>query len=163
MELSLFKLGVVLIIIGMIWIGIIFNGTEKTQEIFQIKQSNSVETKVKLTDTDIGFYKIYLPEFLGEQVFIQILDTHGNIIQEEKIQTKMSVGYFDFTDDGTYTMKVTNISKNLIDVQTEFGNTNSQEMVPAGILAMIGCITVLIMSYFKLANYNIAHPDEKIS
>ena len=163
MELSLFKLGAVLIIIGIMWIGIIFNGTEKTQDIFQIKQSNSVESKIKLSGEEIGFYKIYLPEFLGEQVFIQILDTQGNVIQEEKIQTKMSVGYFDFTDDGIYTMKVTNISKNLIEVQTEFGNTSSQEMIPAGILVMIGCITVLVMSYFKLANYNIAHPDEKIS
>ena len=163
MELSLFKLGVVLIIIGIMWIGIIFNGTEKTQDIFQIKQSNSVESKIKLSGEEIGFYKIYLPEFLGEQVFIQILDTQGNVIQEEKIQTKMSVGYFDFTDDGIYTMKVTNISKNLIEVQTEFGNTSSQEMIPAGILVMIGCVTVLVMSYFKLANYNIAHPDEKIS
>ena len=153
----------VLIIIGIMWIGIIFNGTEKTQDIFQIKQSNSVESKIKLSGEEIGFYKIYLPEFLGEQVFIQILDTQGNVIQEEKIQTKMSIGYFDFTDDGTYTMKVTNISKNLIEVQTEFGNTSSQEMIPAGILVMIGCVTVLVMSYFKLANYNIAHPDEKIS
>ena len=163
MELSLFKLGAVLIIIGIMWIGIIFNGTEKTQDIFQIKQSNSVESKIKLSGEEIGFYKIYLPEFLGEQVFIQILDTQGNVIQEEKIQTKMSIGYFDFTDDGIYTMKVTNISKNLIEVQTEFGNTSSQEMIPAGILVMIGCVTVLVMSYFKLANYNIAHPDEKIS
>ena len=153
----------VLIIIGIIWIGIIFNGTEKTQEIFQIKQSNSVETKIELSDAGIGFYKIYLPEFLGEQVFIQILDIRGNIIQEEKIQTKLSVGYFDFVDGGTYTMKVTNISKNLIEAQIEFGNTSSQEMIPAGILVMIGCVTVLVMSYFKLVNYKIAHPDEKIS
>ena len=31
-------------------------------------------------------------------MFVQILDTKDNIIQEEKIQTKMSVGYFDFDD-----------------------------------------------------------------
>ena len=150
MKLSLFKLGVVLIIIGIIWIGVIFNGTEKTQDIFQIKQSNSVESKIKLSGEEIGFYKIYLPEFLGEQVFIQILDTQGNIIQEEKIQTKMSVGYFDFVDDGTYTMKVTNISKNLIDIQTEFGNTSSQKMIPAGILVMIGMYYIIGNVIFQI-------------
>ena len=152
-----------MIVIGIAWIWIVFNDTEKTQDTFEIKQSNSIESKIKLSGTDIGFYKIYLPEFAGEQIFVQILDTRENIIQEEKIQTKMSVGYFEFADDGTYTMKVTNISKKPINVQTEFGNTNSQEMIPAGILIMIGSITILVMSYFKLANYKIAHPDEKSS
>ena len=46
------------------------------------------------------------------KIFVQVLDTKDNVIQEQKIQTKMSVGYFDFIEDGTYTVKITNISKN---------------------------------------------------
>ena len=79
------------------------------------------------------------------------------------IQTKMSVGYFDFTEDGTYTLKATNISKNQINLQVELGNTNSQQMIPAGILILIGSVTMIIMSYMKIKNYNMAQPDENIS
>jgi len=94
---------------------------------------------------------------------VQILDTQDNVIQEEKVQTKMSVGYFDFTQDGTRTIKVTNISDNPIDLQIEFGNTNSHEIIPAGILIFVGAVIIIIMSYNKIKNYKIEHPDENIS
>ena len=42
--------------------------------------------------------------------------------------------------NGTYTVKVTNISKNSINMQVEFGNTNSQEMIPAGVLILVGAV-----------------------
>ena len=32
--------------------------------------------------------------------FVQILDKNLNVIQEQKINTKFSVGYFDFDKDG---------------------------------------------------------------
>ena len=113
-------------IVGIIWISFIFVETEKNYDEILLKQSNSFELELEFIGADIGFYKVYMPNFTGEEVFIQILDTQDNIIQEERIQTKMSVGYFDFNDNGTYTLKVTNISKNSIDMQVEFGNTNSQ-------------------------------------
>ena len=114
-------------IIGMIWISVIFVETEKTHDSVLLKESNSFELKSEFLGSDIGFYKVYMPEFTGEEVFVQILDTKENVIQEEKIQTKMSVGYFDFNENGIYTVKITNISKNPIDLQIEFGNTNSQK------------------------------------
>ena len=152
-----------LVIVGIIWISIIFVETEKNYDEILLKQSNSFELELEFTGADIGFYKVYMPNFTGEEVFIQILDTQDNIIQEERIQTKMSVGYFDFNDNGTYTLKVTNISKNSIDMQVEFGNTNSQEMIPGGVLILVGAVMILVMSYLKLKNYNIAQPDENIS
>ena len=75
----------------------------------------------------------------------------------------MSVGYFDFNEDGIHTIKVTNISKNPIDLQVEFGNTNSQKMVIAGVLILVGAVVMMIMSYMKIKNYNIEQPDENIS
>jgi hypothetical protein len=162
-KISLFKLGLVLIIVGIIWISFIFIQTEKTHNVILLKQSNSFESKLEFTGADIGFYKVYMPEFTGEEVFIQILDTQANVIQEERIQTKMSVGYFDFNEDGAYTLKATNISKNSINIQMEFGNTNSQEMIPAGVMILVGAVTIIVMSYLKLKNYNIAQPDENIS
>ena len=96
-------------------------------------------------------------------IFVQIRDNKGNIIQEQSIQTKMSVGYFDFNEDGVYTVKAMNISENQIMVQVEFGNTNSQKMVPAGILLVLGAFILIVISYIRLKNYNIAQPDENIS
>ena len=149
--------------IGIIWISFIFVETEKIQDAILLKQSNSFELKLEFSGVDIGFYRVYMPEFSGEEVFVQILDTKDNVIQEQKIQTKMSVGYFDFNEDGTHTVKVTNISKNQINLQVEFGNTNSLQMIPAGILILVGSVTMIVMSYLKIKNYKIAQPDENIS
>ena len=161
--MPLFKLGLVLTIIGIIWISFVFAETEKTQGTILLKQSNSFELKSEFTGVDIGFYRVYMPEFAGEEVFVQILDTKDNVIQEEQVQTKMSVGYFDFNEDGTHTVKVTNISKNQINLQVEFGNTNSQQMIPAGVLILVGSVTMIVMSYLKIKNYKIEQPDENIS
>ena len=161
--MPLFKLGLVLTIIGIIWISFIFVETEKTYDTILLKQSDSFELNSEFEGVDIGFYRVYMPEFAGEEVFVQILDTKDNVIQEEQVQTKMSVGYFDFNEDGTHTVKVTNISKNQINLQVEFGNTNSQQMIPAGVLILVGAITIIVISYLKIKNYKIEQPDENIS
>ena len=150
-------------IIGIVWISFIFVEIEKTQDTILLKQSNSFELKSEFTGIGIGFYTIYMPEFTGEEVFIQILDSNENIIQEELVQTKMSVGYFDFSENGTHIVKITNISKNQINLQVEFGSTNSQEMIPAGVLILVGAVSMIIMSYLKIKNYKIEQPDENIS
>ena len=163
MKISLLKLGLGLTIIGIIWISFIFVETEKIHDTILLKQSNSFELKLQFTGADIGFYRVYMPEFSGEEVFLQILDTKDNVIQEQNIHTKMSVGYFDFNENGTHTIKVTNISKNQINLQIEFGNTNSLQMIPAGVLILIGSLTMIIMGYLKITNYKIEQPDENIS
>ena len=163
MKVSFFKLGLGLIIIGSIWISFTFSESEKTQDVTFLKQSDSIKLNLKFTGNDIGYYKIYVPEFAGDEIFVQIRDNRDNIIQEEKIQTKMSVGYFDFKEDGIYTVKATNISKDQIQIQIEFGNTNSHKMIPAGILLVFGSFVLIIVSYVRLKNYSIAQPDENIS
>jgi len=163
MKISPFKISLVLIIVGMIWVSLIFNETEKMRDSILLKQSNSIEVKAKFSGMDIGYYKLHMPEFAGEEVFVQILDNDDNVIEEQKVQTKMSVGYFDFSESGIYTVKITNISKNQIDLQIEFGNTNSQKMMPAGITILIGALGMMIVSYMKIKNYNIEQPEENIS
>ena len=163
MKISPFKIGLVLVIIGMMGVSLTFNETEKTHDSVLLKESNSFKTKSEFTGSDIGYYKFYMPEFSGEEIFVQILDTKDNIIQEQKVQTKMSVAYFDFSENGIYTLKVTNISKNPINLQIEFGNTNSQKMFPTGIMIFVGALLMIIMSYFKIKNYKIEQPEENIS
>ena len=163
MKISLFKIGLILLIGGSVWISFIFNESEKIQDFQILSQSNSMELKLKMSGNEIGFYKIFMPQFNGNETFIQIRDNNGNVIQEEKIQTKMSVGYFELNEDGIYSIKATNISKTHIDLQLEFGNTSSQKMIPSGLLVLGGAITMIMMSYLKLKNYSIAQPDENIS
>lgn len=163
MKISLFKISLVLVIVGMIWMSLIFNETEKIHDSVLLKQSNSVEVKSELSGVDIGYYKLYMPEFAGEDVFVQILDTGDNVIEEQKIHTKMAVGYFDFDENGVYTVRITNISNNPIDLQIELGNTNSQKMMPSGVMLLAGALGIMITSYLKIKNYNIEQPEENIS
>ncbi len=157
------KVGLVLVIIGVIWTSLIFNETEKIHTSVLLEKSDSFETKTEFTGSDIGYYKFYVPEFSGNEIFVQVLDTKKNIIQEQKVQTKMSVGYFDFSKNGTHTLKVTNISKDAINLQMEFGNTNSQKMYPSGIMMLVGAVLIIITSYFKIKNYKIEQPEANIS
>ena len=163
MKLSLFKIGLILVVSGSIWIAIIFENNDRVNEEIILKQSTSFEIKSSFTGSDIGFYKVFMPEFDGEEIFIQTLDPNENILEEKKIQTKLSVGYFDYETNGEYTIKITNISKNSVYIHVELGDTNSKEMIPPGILILVGSITLIAMSYFKLKNYNMAQPDENIS
>jgi hypothetical protein len=163
MKISPFKLGLVLVIAGMVWTAFIFDETEKKYDSIVLKESSSFEVKSEFSGIDIGYYKLYMPEFAGEEIFIQILDPKDSVIAEQMVQTKMSVAYFDFNEDGKYTLKITNITKNLIDVQIEFGNTNSQKMLLSGIMVLVGALMMMIMSYMKIKNYNIEQPEENIS
>ena len=163
MKISAFKVGLALVIIGMIWVSIIFNETEKNHEESLLKKSNSIESKLEFSGIGIGYYKIYMPEFINEDVFVQILDKNLNIIKEQKVNTKFSVAYFDFEKDGVYTIKVSNISENQVNLQVEFGDTHSQKMVAPGIMILVGALIMMLISYLKIKNYNIEQPDENIS
>ena len=163
MKISAFKVGLALVIIGMIWVSIIFNETEKNHEESLLKKSNSIESKLEFSGIGIGYYKIYMPEFINEDVFVQILDKNLNIIKEQKVNTKFSVAYFEFEKDGVYTIKVSNISENQVNLQVEFGDTHSQKMVAPGIMILVGSLIMMLISYLKIKNYNIEQPDENIS
>jgi uncharacterized repeat protein (TIGR01451 family) len=165
MKISALKIGLVVVIIGMVWVSVILNETEKNHEEVVLKKANSIESKLELTGkNEIGYYKIYMPEFDKEKkVFVQILDTNLNVIKEQKINTKFLVSYFDFDQDGTYTIKVSNISENQVNVQIEFGDTNSQEMVVPGVMILLGSLLIMLISYLKIKNYKIEQPDENIT
>ena len=163
MKISFFNIGIILGIIGIIWISIIFLQTDKISEEFQLESLNSHKLQLDFEGEDIGYYKIFMPEFAGEEVFVQILDTKKSVISEQSVQTKMSVAYFDFYKSGDYTVNITNISKKVIILQVELGNTNAQDMIPSGIMIGISGILIMIASFIKLKNYKIEHPDENIS
>ena len=163
LKISLFKIGLVLSVIGMIWISFVFLQGDRISEEVVLKSTNSHDIELNFNGKGIGYYKVFMPEFAGNQVFVQILDRNQNIISEEIIQTKMSVGYFDFEKSGIYTAKITNPSENQINLQVEFGDANSENMISPGVMILVGAVMIIVSSYMKLKNYNIEQPDENIS
>ena len=55
------------------------------------------------------------------------------------------------------------LQKIQINIQIEFGNTNSQKMHLSGITVLVGALIMMIMAYVKIKNYNIEQPEENIS
>ena len=163
LKFSLIKIGFILSVIGMIWISLVFLQGERISEEIALNPSNSYDLKLDFDGSDIGYYKVTMPEFSGQSIFVQILDKSNNVISEENVHTKMSLGYFHFENSGTFTAKITNPSENQVNLQVELGETNSKNMILPGIMILVGSIMIIVSSYMKLKNYRIAQPDENIS
>ena len=158
---SLFKIGLIITISGIIWASVLFSDTQKISQEITLDVNHSKEIELEFLGFGIGYYEIFIPNFSGNSVFVQILDPKNNIISEKIIETKMSVNYFNF-NQGEYTVKISNISNEIISLKTEFGNTDSENMIYPAIVVFSGIIILLIAGYIKLKNYKIAQPDEKI-
>jgi hypothetical protein len=163
LRLSKFKIGIALTVVGMIWLSLVFYQGEKTMENFSLQASESAEMQMYFEGKDIAFYKIFIPEFSGDGVFVQVMDQNHNIISDGVVATKMSVGYFDFEKSGEYTIKITNLSKQQMNLEVEFGDTNGREMVIPGIITLAGGLMIVVALYIKLRDYRIEQPDENIS
>ncbi len=83
----MFKIGIGLTILGMVWVFSVFDEGDKISENFSLKSSESAEIELYFEGKDIGFYKIFIPEFAGEGVFVQILDNNHNVISDGTIET----------------------------------------------------------------------------
>lgn len=163
MRVSPFRIGLVLIVVGAAWLGVTFAGTEKTADSILLRPSTSGEVGIELAGPSLGYYRIHMPGFAGDGIFVQILDPYGNIIQEEAVETRLSVGYFDFADSGEYRIKAANISEKMIIVEVEIGGADSREMIPSGIMLIAGVLIMMAVAYYKIKNYSTAQPDENIS
>ena len=159
----MFKVGIGLTILGIVWLSVVFDEGDRVSDSFSLKSSDSTKIEMNFEGKDIGYYKIFMPKFSGEGVFVQILDQNQNVVSDEIVETKMSVGYFDFEVGGTYVAKITNLSNNQINLEVEFGDTNGREMIMPGIVTLAGGLMIVISLYIKLRDYRIEQPDENIS
>ena len=160
--LSLFKIGLILSVIGVVFVGYGFSEGEKTSQTFNLDTEQTETLDLRLQDSGIGFYKISIPD-LGDSVFIQIVDSHENVLVDKKVETKTAVNYFDFENSDVYILKVTNLSDHQISVQIEFGDTNLSQIRYPGIILYVGIVLLMISGYRRLKNYKIAQPDENTS
>ncbi len=159
---SLFKIGLILSIICVVFIGYGFYEGEKISQTFLLDTEQTESLDLRLQDSGIGFYKISVPD-LGDSVFIQIVDSQHNVLADKKIETKTAINYFDFENSNVYTLKVTNLSDHQISVEIEFGDTNLSQIRYPGIVLYVGIVLLMISGYRRLKNYKIAQPDENIS
>ena len=163
MKISLLKIGIILSIIGVVWTSAIFIESEKISEEYTLESQQSHKIQLNFDGSGIGYYTIFMPEFLKYEIFVQVLDDDKNIISEKNIETKMSVSYFDFNQSGKYTINVVNTLEHPIDIQIELGDTKVEEMLYSGIMSFAGGIMIVSLSFVKLRNYKIEHPDENIT
>ena len=68
MGLSIFKISILLIIIGASGTGIIFSEADRTSELMSLKQTESEQISVFFEEKDIGYFTITNPEFQGQGV-----------------------------------------------------------------------------------------------
>jgi len=162
MRLSLFKISILLIIIGASGTGIIFSESDKTEQFMTIKQTESNELTLYFEAGDIGYHKITIPEFDGQGVFFRIVDEDYDTVSKGIAETKMSIRYFDVKESGIHTMVLTNLAQEKMNYEIEIGSTDAiRIMIPAGIM-FTGGLLLLFTSFMKLKNYRTEQPDENI-
>ena len=162
MRLTLFKISILLIIIGASGTGVVFSEAERVAEIMLLKQNESDDISMFFEANDIGYHKVTIPEFEGQGVFYRIVDENYDTISKGIVETKMSIRYFDVKETGVYTMIMTNLAQEKMNYEVEIGSTNAIIIsIPAGVM-FVGGLLLLFASYMKLKNYRIAQPDENI-
>jgi len=159
----MFKVGLILTIIGAVWLGVVFWQAQKVSESFNLEPAQTVTLDIMLQDSGVAFYKIFMPDFVDDALFVQIIDSKGNILVDKRIETKMAVNYFDFDYSGKYTLKVTNFSEDTKIIEVEVGDINIIDMRIPGIAMIIGLLIIIISFFRKLQNYSTAQPEENIS
>ena len=162
MRLSLFKISILLIIIGTSGTGIIFSESDKSHQFMTLKQTESDELSLYFEAGDIGYHKITIPEFEGQGVFYRIVGEDYDTVSKGISETKMSIRYFDVKESGIHTMIITNFSEEKMSYEIEIGSTDANRiMIPAGIM-FVGGLLLLFTSFMKLKNYRTEQPDENI-
>jgi hypothetical protein len=162
MKLTLFKISLLLIVIGASGAGIVFSEADRSFQIMSLKQTESDEISMYFEIDDIGYHKISIPEYDGKGVFYRIVDDGYNTVDKGIAETKMSIRYFDVRETGVYTIILTSLAQENMNYEVELGSTNALIIsIPAGVM-FVGGLLLLFTSYMKLKNYRIAQPDEKI-
>ena len=72
MKLSLFKISILLIIIGALGTIIVFSESEKLEQFMTLKQTESDEISLYFEAGDIGYHKVTILEFDGQGFFYRL-------------------------------------------------------------------------------------------
>ena len=158
-----FRIGLSLMIIGSIWIALAFSTADKISQELEISTKESVNLDLDLKDKGLGFYKITIPNYSKETILVKVLDPQGNMMDLKRIVTKMAVNYFEFNYAGRYTLEITNLSENPIQIDAEFGDTKAVEFTFPSFITLIGACLIAWSGYKRLRDYSTAQPEENKS
>ena len=162
LKISLFYIGILLIIAGSIWAGILLYATNKNTSNFLLENSEAGSLSMKVKGNGIGFYLIS-SESYQNNVLAKVIDSHGNFLDIRKITNKVTVDYFHFEHDDQVTLEITNLSDKPVQLSTTIGDTRVQEITLPAILIFMGAMILIFSGYKKLRNYITEHPDENKS
>ena len=163
MKLSLFKIGLLISLIGVTWVTSIYLENEKIIEEFDLLSGQTISVVESFENSGIGYFQVTMPKFASDSLFIQLVDSDSNVITDKKIETKKAVNYFSYSKTGDYMLKITNLSGKTVLVHIEYGDTNVSEIRNPGIIVLGGILLMIFSSFRKLLNYKMAQPSEKIS
>ncbi|HSA98187.1 MAG TPA: hypothetical protein VLF17_03830, partial [Candidatus Nitrosotenuis sp.] len=82
MMTSPFRIGLILVVIGIVAIVIIFDDNQKVTAARTLELEDTYSLNLNLKDGGIGYYKITVPNFDGQMIFVQIEDNVGNVISD---------------------------------------------------------------------------------
>ena len=157
-NISSFRNGIIIIAIGVVWMMIIFSDGNHESELLTIEPQKSTTFEIGLTGQGIAFYEIYIHNYQQTPLFAQILDPNGNIIAEQKIHTIFSENFFDFTIDGNYVIRITNVSEKNLDFNIKYGDTKIEKLRIPELITFIGSSILIYAIFRKMKSYSIAQP-----
>ncbi len=88
MRISSLRIGLILAVIGTVAIMMIFDDNQKITAVRTLELEDTYSLNLDLKDGGIGYYKITVPNFDGQAVFVQIEDNFGNVVSDKKYRQK---------------------------------------------------------------------------
>lgn len=158
-----FKIGVIIIFIGVVWMWVIFSNGIIESEIISVDSQKSKSFNISLTGQGIAFYEIHILNYKQNPLFVQVLDSNDNIIAEQKIHTILSENFFDFSSTGKYVIRITNFSEESIEFSIKYGDTKLEELLIPEIITFVGSSILTYTIFLRMIDYSIAQPKDKIS
>ncbi len=162
LQISLFYVGILLIITGSIGAGIILSEANKSTTSFSLYSLDVNSVPVKVKGDGIGFYLISSTSYQNN-ILAKVVDSHGNFLDIRKITNKVTVDYFHFEHDDQVTLELTNLSDKPVKLAVTIGDTKIQEITFPAVSIFAGALILVFSGYRKLRNYITEQPDENKS
>ena len=159
--LSIFRIGIIFVLIGSMGTGIVFSNTIKESKNVILDRLDSARIPVDLSGNGLGFYVISSNNY-DNVLLAKILDSQGNYIEMKRITNKLTVNYFQFYKTGEFTLEITNFSDKPVEITAEIGDTSYQSFVIPAVIVFLGTVCLVYAGYRKLSSYITAQPDENI-
>ena len=150
--ISALSFGIMLFVVGITGMIFVNASSDAGNEIVELRGTYIIDEFPIIDSQDVGFYKITINNFNENSIFVQIFDSKQNLIHDKKIETKMSVNYFDINSNEKYKIVLTNLSENKTKLIVEYDSLNYSKIILPGFMSLSGLILMIFGVYNKLRN-----------